>query len=60
MPNDRRLEKTDDTQATSPAYRIVTARTTIRCWSPSDAPRLKEAIDANVEHLRPWMPWAED
>jgi RimJ/RimL family protein N-acetyltransferase len=24
-----------------------------------DAPLLKAAIDANLEHLRPWMPWAQ-
>ncbi len=30
----------------------------IRCWSEADAPLLIEAIAANLEHLRPWMPWA--
>lgn len=30
----------------------------MRCWEPTDAPRLKQAVDASVEHLRPWMPWA--
>ncbi len=30
----------------------------IRCWDPADAPLLKEAIDASLEHLRPWMTWA--
>jgi RimJ/RimL family protein N-acetyltransferase len=43
-----------------PAYRIVTQRLVIRCWNPADAPLLKEAIDASLEHLRPWMPWAYD
>jgi RimJ/RimL family protein N-acetyltransferase len=41
-----------------PAYRIITPRLVIRCWDPADAPRLKEAVDASLEHLRPWMPWA--
>lgn len=41
-----------------PAYRIQTPRLLIRCWEPADAPLLKEAIDASLEHLRPWMPWA--
>jgi RimJ/RimL family protein N-acetyltransferase len=41
-----------------PAYRIVTPRLCIRCWSPTDAPLLKAAIDTNVEYLRPWAPWA--
>jgi RimJ/RimL family protein N-acetyltransferase len=40
-----------------PAYRIVTQRTLLRCWMPADAPLLKAAIDENIEHLRPWMPW---
>lgn len=40
-----------------PAYRIETQRLVLRCWNPDDAPLLKEAIDASVEHLKPWMPW---
>ena len=43
-----------------PAYRIETARLVLRCWSPGDAQLLKEAVDASLEHLRPWMPWAND
>jgi RimJ/RimL family protein N-acetyltransferase len=42
-----------------PAYRIHTARMVLRCYNPSDAPLLKTAVDANLDHLRPWMPWAE-
>ena len=38
-------------------YRIETERLVIRCYDPRDAPLLKEAVDASVEHLRPWMPW---
>ncbi len=41
-----------------PAYRIHTARMIIRCWHPADATLLKTAIDTNLDHLRPWMPWA--
>ena len=41
-----------------PAYRIVTPRLVLRCWEPSDAPLMKEAVDSSIEHLRPWMPWA--
>ncbi len=41
-----------------PAYRICTPRLVVRCWNPQDAPLLKAAIDASLEHLRPWMPWA--
>src|SRR4029450_1058167 len=42
-----------------PAYRIHTQRLALRCWHPTDAPPPKAAIDANLEHLRPWMPWAQ-
>lgn len=38
-------------------YRIETPRLVVRCWSPKDAPLVKAAIDASLEHLRPWMPW---
>jgi RimJ/RimL family protein N-acetyltransferase len=41
-----------------PPYRIETDRLVIRCFDPSDAPKLKEAIDSSLDHLRPWMPWA--
>jgi RimJ/RimL family protein N-acetyltransferase len=43
-----------------PAYRVHTPRLVIRCWEPADAPLLKAAIDASIEHLLPWMPWAAD
>ena len=46
--------------ARGPAYRIETARLCIRCWDPRDAAALKQAIDANLEYLRPWLPWARD
>jgi RimJ/RimL family protein N-acetyltransferase len=32
----------------------------LRCWEPSDAPALKEAVDSSLDHLRPWMPWAAE
>lgn len=41
-----------------PAYRIETPRLVLRCKNPSDAPLLNEAIAANLEYLRAWMPWA--
>ena len=43
-----------------PAYRIVTPRLVVRCWQPEDAVKLKEAIDSSIEHLRPWLPWAQN
>jgi RimJ/RimL family protein N-acetyltransferase len=44
---------------TDPPYRIATDRLVLRCWEPRDAPLLKDAVDSSLEHLRPWMPWAE-
>jgi RimJ/RimL family protein N-acetyltransferase len=38
-------------------YRIETDRLVIRCYEPADGAALKEAVDASIEHLRPWMPW---
>jgi len=38
----------------------VTERLVARCWEPADAPQLKAAVDASLDHLRPWMPWAHD
>ena len=43
-----------------PPYRIESERLVLRCWEPTDAPGLKAALDASVEHLKPWMPWAHD
>jgi RimJ/RimL family protein N-acetyltransferase len=45
-------------RAGDPPYRIRTERLVLRCWDPHDAPRLKEAVDSSLDHLRPWMPWA--
>jgi RimJ/RimL family protein N-acetyltransferase len=45
---------------TPPPYRIETDLLLLRSWEPTDAARLKEALDASVKHLRPWMPWAHD
>jgi len=42
----------------TPPYRIETERLVIRCYEPDDAPLLKAALDASIEHLLPWMPWA--
>lgn len=43
-----------------PAYRIVTSRLVIRCWNPSDAMMMGVSIDENLDHLRPWLPWASE
>jgi RimJ/RimL family protein N-acetyltransferase len=42
------------------AYRVVTPRLVIRCFTPADAPLVSAAIDASLDHLRPWLPWAYD
>jgi len=42
----------------TPPYRIETERLLLRCWQPTDAPALNEAVDSSLEHLRPWMHWA--
>jgi RimJ/RimL family protein N-acetyltransferase len=41
-----------------PVSSIRTPRLLLRPFSPDDAPALKQAIDENLEHLRPWMSWA--
>ncbi len=44
--------------AQCPAYRIETERMVLRCWQPSDAKALLDAVSLSLEHLREWMPWA--
>jgi RimJ/RimL family protein N-acetyltransferase len=39
---------------------IKTQRLLLRPWCADDAPRMKETIDVNLDHLRRWMPWAQD
>ncbi|APR86147.1 Ribosomal-protein-L7p-serine acetyltransferase [Minicystis rosea] len=38
--------------------RLDTDRLILRRWQPADAPLFKSAVDASLEHLRPWLPWA--
>ena len=40
------------------AYRIETERLIVRCYHPWDAQMLADSVTENVEHLKPWMPWA--
>ena len=40
-----------------PAYRIETERLVLRCMGPEDAPAFHRVVEANVEHLRPWLSW---
>ncbi len=37
---------------------LETKRLLLRPWQQGDAPHLKAAIDANLDHLRAWLPWA--
>lgn len=41
-----------------PPYRIHTQRLVIRCWQPTDAPLLSNAIAESLDHLHPWAPWS--
>lgn len=41
------------------AYRIHTPRLLLRCWHPTDAHALQKEINQNLEHLRPWLDWAD-
>jgi RimJ/RimL family protein N-acetyltransferase len=47
-------------QFDNPAYRIETERLVVRCYDPSDAQMLAEAVTESLEHLKPWMPWAHN
>jgi RimJ/RimL family protein N-acetyltransferase len=40
-----------------PAYRIDTARLSLRCLAPADTPSLSRAISESLEHLKPWLTW---
>jgi RimJ/RimL family protein N-acetyltransferase len=40
-----------------PAYRIETARLSLRCLNPADTPSLSRAIEESLEHLAPWLTW---
>ena len=41
-------------------YRIETTRLVLRCYTPGDAEMLLQSINGSLEHLRPWIPWAQD
>jgi RimJ/RimL family protein N-acetyltransferase len=41
-------------------YRILTPRMQLRCWDPHDAQSLADLVSRNLDHLRPWMPWATE
>lgn len=39
--------------------RLLTERLILRCARPGDGPALQASVDASLERLRPWMPWAQ-
>ncbi len=39
---------------------LATARLQLRRWAVSDLDAAMEAIEASIDTLRPWMPWAAD
>jgi len=41
-----------------PPYRLETSRLVIRVWDPADASPMADTVGRNLDHLRPWMPWA--
>ena len=48
-----------DSKIINPAYRIETERLVVRCYQPSDTQLLADSVIESVEHLKPWMEWAE-
>lgn len=47
-------------QVPTAVYRIETPRMVIRCYNPVDAHLLIESIKQSLEHLKLWMPWANN
>src|ERR1051325_8512226 len=45
---------------TAPPERIEIADAYLRMVSIDDAPAIAAAVRANLDHLRPWMAWADD
>jgi ribosomal-protein-serine acetyltransferase len=43
-----------------PPARVLIGQMVLERWSSDDLDSLFAAICANLEHLRPWMPWAAD
>ncbi len=42
-----------------PPYTVFTERMKLRCYDPSDAEGLSQAVMESRGHLVPWMPWAK-
>lgn len=48
---------TDDARPDRLPDRVVTPRLVLRRWRHDDAEMLQRIVTANLDHLRPWMPW---
>jgi RimJ/RimL family protein N-acetyltransferase len=48
------------TQIVRPPARVAIGEAVLERWSFDDLDSLFVAVSANLEHLRPWMPWAAD
>jgi RimJ/RimL family protein N-acetyltransferase len=43
----------------APAERVATGELVLRRFEAGDVDELVEAVNDSLEHLRPWMPWAQ-
>ena len=41
-----------------PPRSVYSERMLLRCYTPDDAPLVKEAVDSSLDHLRTFMDWA--
>ena len=57
----RHLAPAPDAPAARPLPATITGpAVTLRAWTPIDAAVLHELVLANLDHLRPWLPWTVD
>lgn len=45
--------------ASAPPDEVDAGPVRLRRWRPADAETITALVEANLEHLRPWMPWAQ-
>jgi RimJ/RimL family protein N-acetyltransferase len=50
----------DDDHNLKPPERIAAGAVVLRRYTPSDIDILQTTIQENLDHLRPWMPWAQE
>jgi RimJ/RimL family protein N-acetyltransferase len=49
-----------ETRVVTPPRELPAGRVTLRAFTGEEAPVLTALVTRNLEHLRPWMPWAQD